>query len=331
MQVIDDLAQANLSGPSSVTVGSYDGVHIGHRHLLRQMQEAADRLGCHTSLVTFHPQPKAVLAPHLPIRYLATPAERIILLNALGLDLMAILPFTHEMARTSAAEFARGLVTHLKMCQLWVGPDFVLGRNREGDIPTLRQIGQEMGFEVYVADPLTRDGEVVSSTRIRHLLTRGEICQATALLGRYPSLTGQVIQGAQRGRLLGFPTANLSVLPERAIPADGVYACFVWVDGKRYPAITNIGIRPSFAGAERTVEAHLLNFSGDLYGLDLRMEFVERLRPERRFKNLDELVAQIRADAECAAELLAQDSPGFNFESDADHVTPIIPRDQERR
>lgn len=307
MQVIDDLSQANLYGPSLVTVGSYDGVHIGHQSLLRQMKEVAHRLNHHTSLVTFHPRPRAVLAPHRPPRYLTTPAEKITLLDALGLDLTAILPFTRETAHTPAAQFVEKLVHHLKMCQLWVGPDFALGRGREGDIPTLQSLGQAMGFEVHIIKPFIQGGEVVSSTRIRHLLTLGEIRQATTLLGRYPSLSGQVMQGAQRGRLLGFPTANLSVSPERAIPADGVYACFVWAGEARYPAVTNVGVRPSFAGVERTVEAHLLNFSGDLYGLDLKMEFVERLRPEKRFENLDELMAQIQADADQAVELLAQE------------------------
>ncbi len=307
MQVIDDLSKANLNGHSCVTVGSYDGVHVGHQHLLRRMKEAADQVGYLTSLVTFYPRPQAVLAPHLPVRYLTMPAEKITLLAGLGLDLTAILPFTRETARTPAAEFIEGLVIHLKMRQLWVGPDFTLGRNREGDIPTLRRLGQAMSFDVQVVEPFIRDSEVVSSTRIRHLLAMGEIRQATALLGRYPALTGQVVQGAQRGRLLGFPTANLSVSPERVIPADGVYACFVWVNGERRPAVTNVGVRPSFAGAERTVETHLLNFSGDLYGLDLKPEFVERLRPEKRFENLDDLIRQIRADSVQAAELLAQE------------------------
>ncbi|GAB4528532.1 MAG: bifunctional riboflavin kinase/FAD synthetase [Anaerolineae bacterium] len=309
MRVIGDLTKANLNGPSLVTVGSYDGVHIGHQHLLGQMRAAARKLGYHTSLVTFHPQPRAVLAPHLLIRYLTTPAEKIGLLEALGLDLVAILPFTRETAQTSAGEFVEKLVAHLNMRQLWIGPDFALGRNREGNIPTLRDIGRHMGFEVHVVEPLIQQGGVVSSTRIRNLLMRGEIRQATSLLGRYPSISGQVVQGAQRGRLLGFPTANLSVLPERAIPADGVYACFVWVNNERYPAVANIGVRPSFAGAARTVETHLLDFEGDLYGLDIKMEFVERLRPEKRFVDLDDLAAQIRADSEQAARLLAQEPP----------------------
>jgi riboflavin kinase/FMN adenylyltransferase len=260
-------------------------------------------------VVTFHPQPKTVLVPHLQTRYLTTPADKIVLLDGLGLDLVVILPFTRETARTPAVEFVGELVAHLKMRQLWVGPDFALGRNREGDIPRLRESGQELGFEVHVAEPLVQGGQVVSSTRIRNLLMRGEVRQATALLGRYLSITGQVVQGAQRGRLLGFPTANLAVLSERAIPADGVYACFVWVNNRRYPAVTNIGVRPSFAGAERTVESHLLGFSGDLYGWDLRMEFVDRLRPERRFTDLVDLAGQIQSDAERATNLLDQEPP----------------------
>ena len=307
MQVIDNLAAVSLPGPACVTVGSYDGVHIGHQHLLRQMQEAASLLSYHTSVVTFHPQPKAVLAPHLHVSYLTTPAEKIAVLSELGLDLTAILPFTHETARTPALEFIRQLVAHLKMRQLWVGPDFALGRDREGDVAALRRIGQDMGYEVRVVEPLIRDGEVVSSTRIRHLLMRGEIRQATVLLSRYPSLTGQVVLGAQRGRLLGFPTANLAVASERATPADGVYACFAWLDKKRYRAVTNVGVRPSFAGAERTIEAHVLDFRGDLYGLDLKIEFVERLRPEKRFNDLDELIAQIQSDIEQATDLLTQE------------------------
>jgi riboflavin kinase/FMN adenylyltransferase len=305
MQVIDNLAAASLSGPACVTVGSYDGVHIGHQRLLSQMQAAASQVGYHMSLVTFYPQPKAVLAPHLRVSYLTTPAEKIAVLSEIGLDLTAILPFTHETAQTPALEFVRQLVAHLHMRQLWVGPDFALGHNREGDVPTLRHIGQELGYEVRVVEPLVRDGEVVSSTRIRHLLMRGEIRQATALLSRYPSLTGQVVVGAQRGRLLGFRTANLAVAPERAIPADGVYACFVWLDKKRYRAVTNVGVRPSFAGAERTVEAHLMDFRDDLYGFDLKLDFVERLRPEKRFDDMDELIAQIQADIRQANDLLA--------------------------
>jgi riboflavin kinase/FMN adenylyltransferase len=315
MQVIDNLSKGNFNAPSFVTVGSYDGVHIGHQYLLKQMKGAAAQAGCLAVMVTFHPRPQAVLAPDRPVTYLTMPDEKIAVLDSLGLDLTAVLRFTREMARTSAADFVAGLVRHLKMRQLWVGADFALGRNREGDIPRLRQLGQTMGFEVAVVEPFIQGGEVVSSTRIRHLLTAGEIRQATALLGRYPSLAGRVTTGARRGRRLGFPTANLSIMAERVIPADGVYAGFAWVNERRYPAVANIGVRPSFSETERIVEAHLLDFSDDLYGLDLKLEFVERLRPEKRFEALDALVTQIRADAERAALLLAQEVP-----------TPTLPR-----
>jgi riboflavin kinase/FMN adenylyltransferase len=318
MQVIDDLSKANLSTPSFVTIGSYDGVHIGHQYLVAQMKSAAAQAGCLATLVTFHPRPQAVLAPGRPVTYLTMPDEKIAVLDSLGLDLIAVLPFTREMARTPAADFVAGLVTHLKMRQLWAGADFALGRNREGDIPRLRQLGETMGFRVEVVEPFVQGGEVVSSTRIRALLAVGEIRQVTALLGRYPSLVGQVTTGAQRGRRLGFPTANLALMAERVIPADGIYAGFAWVKGQRHLMVANIGVRPTFSDTGRIVEAYLLDFSGDLYGLELKLEFVERLRPEKRFDSLDALVAQMRADVEQGARLLAQEpsvSPPSGFRS----------------
>jgi riboflavin kinase/FMN adenylyltransferase len=309
MHVIDDLSKANLSAPSFVTVGSYDGVHTGHQHLLKQMKSAAAQAGCLAVMVTFHPRPQAVLAPDRPVTYLTMPDDKIAVLDSLGLDLTAVLPFTRGMARTPAADFVAELVTHLKMRQLWAGADFALGRNREGDIPRLQQLGETLGFQVVVVEPFVQGGEVVSSTRIRRLLEVGEIRQVTALLGRYPSLSGQVTTGAHRGRRLGFPTANLAVMAERVIPADGIYAGFAWVNGRRYPAAINIGVRPTFSETERAVEAYLLDFSGDLYGLDLKLELVERLRPEKRFETLDALVAQMQADVEQSALLLAQEAP----------------------
>jgi riboflavin kinase/FMN adenylyltransferase len=309
MHVIDNLSKANLSAPSFVTVGSYDGVHTGHQHLLKQMKSAATQAGCLAVMVTFHPRPQAVLAPDRPVTYLTMPDDKIAVLDSLGLDLTAVLPFTRGMARTPAADFVAELVTHFKMRQLWAGADFALGRNREGDIPRLRQLGETLGFQVVVVEPFVQGGEVVSSTRIRRLLEVGEIRQTTALLGRYPSIAGQVTTGAHRGRRLGFPTANLSVVAERVIPADGIYAGFAWVSGRRYPAAINIGVRPTFSETERAVEAYLLDFNGDLYGLDLKLELVERLRPEKRFESLDALVAQMQADVERTALLLAQEAP----------------------
>ncbi len=309
MQVIDDLSKAKLSAPSFVTIGSSDGVHIGHQYLLKQMKSAAAQAGCLAVLVTFHPRPQAVLAPDRPVTYLTMPDEKIAILDSLGMDLAAVLRFTREMARTPAADFIAGLVEHLKMRQLWAGADFALGRNREGDIPRLRRLGETMGFQVSVVEPFVLGGEVVSSTRVRALLAVGEVRQVTTLLGRYPGLVGQVTTGAQRGRRMGFPTANLAVEAERVIPADGIYAGFAWVEGRRYRMVASIGVRPTFSDTGRTVEAYLLDFSGDLYGQDLKLEFVEWLRPEKRFDSMDALAAQIRADVEQGARLLAQEPP----------------------
>jgi riboflavin kinase/FMN adenylyltransferase len=307
MQVVDNFAQARPSGPAVVTVGAYDGIHIGHQYLLKQMKQAAHQLDCVTAVVTFHPRPQAVLAPHLPALHLTTPAEKISLLEQLGIDLTVLLPFTLELARTPAAEFVQNMVVHLAMRQLWVGPGFALGHNREGDIPALQSLGQTSGFEVRVVEPLAREGALVSSTRIRQLLTQGQIRQAIALLGRYPSLSGRVVGGAQRGRRLGFPTANLAVPAWLAMPANGVYASFVWSAGQRRPAVTSIGMRPTFDEHQHTVEAYLLNFDGELYGLEVRLELVEYLRSEIRFASVAALIDQMQTDVEQAAELLASE------------------------
>ena len=305
MQVVDSFGQVSPSRPAVVTVGAYDGIHIGHQHLLRQMKQAAEQLSGVTAVVTFHPRPQAVLAPHLPALHLTTPAEKTSLLEQLGIDLTVLLPFTLELARTPAAEFVRNMVERLAMRQLWVGPGFALGHNREGDIPALQRMGQTLGFEVRVMRPLARDGALVSSTRIRQLLAQGQIRQATVLLGRYPSLSGPVVGGARRGRQLGFPTANLAVPDWLAMPANGIYASYVWSGGERRPAVTSIGVRPTFDEHQHTVEAYLLNFDGELYGLEVRLELVEYLRPEIRFASVAALIEQMQADVVQAAQLLA--------------------------
>lgn len=309
MQVIDNLSQANLSRPALVTVGAYDGIHIGHQHLLRRMATTASEQGYASVVVTFYPRPQAVLLPHLPAQHLSTPAEKIALLEQLGLDLVAMLPFTMELARTSAAQFVRDMLTHLHMRELWVGPDFALGRNREGSLPVLQQMGRDMGFEVRVIEPFSWEGELVSSTRIRQLLAQGKVRQAAILLGRYPSLSGLVASGAQRGRRVGFPTANIAVFPQLIIPADGVYASFVWVNQLRHPAVTNIGVRPTFGAGERTVESYLFNYNGDLYGMHVKLELVEYLRPEIRFGDVNMLAAQIQADIARATDILGTSTP----------------------
>ncbi len=304
MQVIKDLSQASFQGPSFVTVGSYDGIHIGHQHLVRQMKQAASQSGHLAVVVSFHPRPREVLLPHLPAQYLTTSNEKVALLNDLGVDTTVLMPFTRELARLPASEFAQAMVTHLHMRQLWVGTGSALGHNREGTVSALAELGQTMGFDVQAVEPVLWEGTLVNSTYIRHLLTEGRVRQVTALLGRYPSLSGQVIRGSQRGRQVGFPTANILIPSKLAVPANGVYACFAWVGDESNPAVTNIGIRPTFIDSERTVETHLLDFDEDLYGTELKIELVAYLRPEIRFDGAAALAAQIRVDIEQAAQLL---------------------------
>lgn len=304
MLLIDNWEQAHLEQDTVATIGAFDGVHLGHQFLIRNLVARAKETGRLAMVVTFHPHPVAVLRPDLPIRYLTTPGEKAVLMEQLSLDILAILPFDAQMAQMSAAEFTGALVRHLRLRELWVGPDFALGRNREGDIATLRALGADQGFTVRAVEPFLLDGEVVSSTRIRALLAQGDVRGATRLLGRYPTVAGEVVPGARRGRALGYPTANLEVRQERAVPADGVYAVFAVLGTERYPGVANIGVRPSFDNGARTVETFILDFDQDIYGCDLVVEFVERLRPEQRFPNIADLVRQIGQDVEVARRIL---------------------------
>ena len=228
MQIIDDLSQVHLDHDTILTIGAFDGVHRGHQYLIGQLLQQARRTHRLAGLITFHPHPSAVISPRNPTRYIVTPGEKAALLERLGLDIMAILPFNRELAQTLARQFIEMVSRQLRMTELWVGKDFALGYGREGTTDVLRALGQEMGFSVETIPPLVWKGEVVSSTRIRSLLFRGQVREAAELLGRYPSLAGEVVRGAQRGRCLGFPTTNLEVRAERAVPANGVYAVYVY-------------------------------------------------------------------------------------------------------
>ena len=304
MQIVDDLNQVNLQQDTVLTIGSFDGVHRGHQHLIGQVLRQARKADLSAGLVTFYPLPAAVLAPHNAPPNLTTLGEKIALLEKLGLDLVAILPFNRQIAEISARDFITVILQPLRVRELWIGSGFALGRNREGTLPALQRLGQEMGFKVIRVEPLMQDGEVISSTRIRRHLAAGQVRQAASLLGRYPSLFGEVVQGAKRGHNLGFPTANLQVQGDRAFPANGVYAVYAILGQERHLGVTNIGVRPSFDNDELIVETHILDFDQDIYGVDLVVEFVERLRGERRFDKLDELIAQIKQDTNRARHIL---------------------------
>lgn len=307
MQIFRNFDAVRLTEPAVLTIGTFDGLHLGHQDILRQLQSQARILGAKTAVIAFHPRPKAVFAPdRFKNDYLTTPDERIELFAQFGIDVLILIPFTLEFAQTTAYEFMQMLTRKINLVQMCVGHDFALGKNREGNIARLTELGVEFNYSICEIQPFILDGDVVSSTRVRAHLRAGEIRATARLLGRYPRLTSHVVQGAKRGRTLGFPTANLAVPAERLLPANGVYASFVRVHGGgvRYASATNVGVRPSFGDSARTVESYILDFDQEIYGRTVTLEFVERLRPERKFNGIEALVAQIKRDSDQARRLL---------------------------
>jgi riboflavin kinase/FMN adenylyltransferase len=290
----------------SVAVGVFDGLHLGHRALFeRALARAA---GGRCVAVSFDPHPDLVLAKEFraqpPLTPLPEKQER---LAAMGVELH-VLPFTRELARLEPEDFvATHLVAPFAPRWLVVGEEFALGRGRSGNVPRLRRIGESCGFELEAVPLLVVDGEVVSSTRIRGMLGRGEVGPAARLLGRRYGFTGTVVRGDGVGRQLGFPTANLRLHEEKCVPAFGIYAVWARIAGTSEwrGGAMSIGVRPTFGGQVRTLEVHLLDFSGDLYGRDLEVECVDWLRPELQFEGTGPLIAAIHADVEQVRERLA--------------------------
>jgi len=293
---VTHLNEVDHKQPTCVAIGSFDGVHVGHQALLRRMAAAAHAAGMRAAALTFFPHPRRVLHTLPPRFYLTTLDERVHLLAEQGIDLVITHPFDDEVRHIRAAAFVDQLLAALDMKQLW-GGDFALGYQREGDVPFLRAQGAEKGFTVHTFDePVLWGGALVSSRRVRVALETGELAEVTGCLGRYYGVRGPVVKGDQRGRTIGFPTANVAVWDELLLPGHGVYATYAWVGGQRWAAATNVGVRPTVDGLKLTVEAHILDFDADIYGENIRLEFARRIRPEMKFSGLDELKAQIAAD-----------------------------------
>jgi riboflavin kinase / FMN adenylyltransferase len=304
MALADELREIKPEHDMALTIGVFDGVHPGHQHLIRSLKAKADEAGLISGVVTFGWHPKALLDPQTELPYLTRLEERIDLIKKLGIDHVIVLSFTKELAELPASEFLSLLKEHLKVSAMVIGPDFALGRGREGTSDVIRAIGEELGFTVDVVSPIKLGDQVVSSTAIRQALARGEIRNVTQLLGRRFKLSGTVVHGDHRGgKLLGFPTVNLSVLRNHALPADGTYITLAYVGDKVYRAVTNIGLRPTFGPGERTIETHLLDYDGDLYEKEFSIKFVKRLRGEMKFDSLEKLIAQIEADVTLAREM----------------------------
>jgi riboflavin kinase/FMN adenylyltransferase len=297
----DELSRAALSGrPAAVTIGKFDGVHRGHRALVERLIERAREEGLAAIVITLHPSPVTVLRPGTLVTYVCSLEERVALLRSLGVDSVGVLSFTSELAQLSYRDFASLLVDELDLRLLLTGPEFALGRDRAGTVDALRAFGQERGFGVETVQLLSAGAAKLGSGTIRDALGRGDVETVSDLLGRSFDLRGPVVRGDERGDKIGFPTANIAVAPDLALPAFGVYVTRSFIGEAAYDSVTNIGERPTFSPSRPTIETHILNFEGDCYERELRIELLHRLRGEQRFDSIDALVAQIRRDVEDA-------------------------------
>jgi riboflavin kinase/FMN adenylyltransferase len=292
----EELAAFSPEKDTLLTIGVFDGVHLGHQRLISELLKQAARRHLLAGVVTFRQHPEDILSPGNKLPFLTDIKTRIKLLQDEGVDFIVPLSFTKRLARLGARQFIALLQKHLKMRGLVIGPDFALGKEREGDINTLRKLGKEMGFSLTIVPPLEINGEIVSSTAIRKAMADGDMKKVHELTGRYFSLYGRVVTGTGRGESLGFPTANLEINSGQALPPDGVYAGLAHTNGKIYQSMTNIGKNPTFGNTQRSIETFLIDYSGDLYGRELSVEFVARLRDEKKFKNAAELKEQLAED-----------------------------------
>ena len=311
-------------GDTFLAIGVFDGVHRGHLHLLRRLRAEAQSLGAGSCVVTFANHPGNVLRPGSSVKLITTLEQRRDLFREAGIDQVVALTFDQALSHLRASEFVDGLVKYLHMRGMVVGPNFALGHRREGTVERLRDLGRERGFVVRQVEPLVKDeSQIISSSAIRDSIAGGDAGRASAMLGRPFSLSGRVVKGAARGKALGFPTANLDVPEAMAVPGDGIYATWAVVGGRRYSSATSIGVRPTFGLNSRTVEAYLMDFQGDLYGKELTLEFVRRLRDELKFDTVEDLEGQMAKDVWEARKVLESQSNNHqNQEDDTEESTP---------
>lgn len=304
MQHYHSLEEVTLQN-SWLTVGVFDGVHRGHQQIIKKLTAGAHEQGVPAVVLTFQPHP-AKLFGRSGIRLLTLPDERAELLASFGVDVVITHPFNQDVANTTAFDFMRQLKSHLRMSHLLLGYDSTLGKNREGDSTRLKEIGSELEYTVEVVSALSDESGVISSTEIRKLIEIGNIAEAARLMGHPYSLHGPVIHGDARGRTINVPTANIGYSHDKMIPANGIYACWAYLNGQKFQAAINIGINPTFTPEKQipNVEAHLLDFQREIYAEDVKLEFVARLRNELRFDSIDKLLEQIWKDIEDTRKIL---------------------------
>lgn len=304
MEHYRSLENVNLQ-KSWMTIGVFDGVHRGHQQIIKKLTAGAHKDGAPAVVLTFEPHPASVLTAN-EIKCLTLPDERANLLGQLNVDVVVTERFTRDLSTVTAYDFMSGLKHRTGLQNLLIGYDFALGRGREGNAARLTEIGRELGYTVEVVSALGDESGVISSTEIRKLIATGNVAEAARLLGRPYSLHGPVVHGDARGRTINVPTANIGYSHDKMIPANGIYACWAYLNGEKHCAAINIGINPTFTPDKQipNVEAHILDFQREIYGEDVRLEFVARLRDELRFASVDHLLEQIWKDIEDTKKIL---------------------------
>ena len=297
MEILRHLDDRSPSSPGSVaTLGNFDGLHLGHQALVRGAVEDARRLGARSVVLTFEPHPLKILAPARAPKLLLSHKDKMELLQSLDVDVVVIQKFDAAFASVPARDFvARVLLERLRIKKIWVGRDLRFGQGRKGCVDDLLKWGCEDGFDVGIVESILLGGVRVSSSVVRQLVEEGRVDEAAPMLGRYHLVSGRVVSGERRGRELGFPTANISSRTE-VLPLDGIYATLFQCGAKRYFSASSIGTNPTFGDGPRTIESFLLDFDDELYGEAVKLYFVKRIRAEKKFASVDELVAQMRED-----------------------------------
>jgi riboflavin kinase / FMN adenylyltransferase len=290
--------------PCVLTMGNFDGIHLGHQALLRNAVDEARRQKCESVVLTFEPHPLRVLAPNRAPRLILAHKDKVQLIQSFGVDVMVIQTFDAQFASMEADEFVRKyLVDRLRIRKLWVGKDLRFGKGRRGSVENLVRWGADSDFDVGIVEPILFRNARISSSRIRQMIERGEVDQVEPMLGRYHFVSGRVVSGHRRGREFGFPTANVQARTE-VIPLDGVYATLLQIGGRHLRSVTNVGVNPTFGEGARTVESFILDFDGQIYGEPVKVFFVRRIREEKKFATAALLVDQMKQDVTVAQEIL---------------------------
>lgn len=303
MKTINSRSAAREIRGAVLTLGNFDGVHLGHQRIIRRVVERARALRCASAVFTFEPHPMKVVSPGASPPLIASPEDKIRLIAGIGPDVLILAKFTKGFAEKHPREFVDEFIVPMDVKEVWVGHDFSFGKGKAGTVSHLKSLGAELGFKVNMIPACKKGGQIVSSSRIRALVRSGEVKKAAGLLGRNFSVKGVVVRGKRAGNTLGFPTANIKVRSE-LVPGKGVYAAYVRFSGKTYRAAVNVGTAPTLGAVPLCVEAHLLDFKGNIYGKTIEVEFVKRLRDETPFASKEALVERIGKDVAIVRETL---------------------------